>query len=424
MPDAQMVMPLSVVQVAGTFPPTIRGFYDFMLEREQVRIKASRGDPWPWTKDAVMQFTRFANVQREHDRTGILISRMLSLQASAWEKASGEGSTNTDSRDRLARDYVFSVAIWRRFGSAEFADRLGFVHCPESEISLDMLRDRILDVACSLWTDGFHACTDAYEPASQCHAIELAAWLRKPRSGLLAEGHEQLASALWQAESQGAPARKLRRMRRALASGCGARYVRAAYSCFLDEPSWPIRALWERSASLAAGLMSGSCTGQTWQGPSEALQNVEGYGRDYGAHAAEVIRDLFSTPLMIDYKQGAWAPVSSGARRCLARFVGRSDREGQALPARLLQEVREVYEKRRQHWPASILHQPVVELGLHDVQAQLGEFDRYLEACVGRPRRSTFFPRAGLPVGLEGASAGSSRVGSAGEGSSSGGRAA
>lgn len=62
----------------------------------------------------------------------------------------------------------------------------------------------------------------------------------------------------------------------------------------------------------------------------------------------------------------------------------------------------EVYSQRRRKWPKRILGEQAVELRLPEVHAQLGEFERYLEAREGRPQRGTFFPR-GLAAAEEAA---------------------
>lgn len=47
---------------------TIKGFYDFCLEREKIRIRKTLGFPPPWTKDYILQTKKFCNLNRKHDR--------------------------------------------------------------------------------------------------------------------------------------------------------------------------------------------------------------------------------------------------------------------------------------------------------------------------------------------------------------------
>ena len=45
----------------------------WMQERELIRVKKERGDPWPWTTDPILQQYRFCNVRREDDRVTVWI---------------------------------------------------------------------------------------------------------------------------------------------------------------------------------------------------------------------------------------------------------------------------------------------------------------------------------------------------------------
>ena len=54
-----------------TKPPKVaqlRRFLSFIEERERIRLKRAAGDPWPWTKDPVLQRFRFCCVDREDDK--------------------------------------------------------------------------------------------------------------------------------------------------------------------------------------------------------------------------------------------------------------------------------------------------------------------------------------------------------------------
>ena len=46
----------------------IERFVAFIREREDIRLRRERGDPWPWTEDLTLQTYRFTNVRREHDK--------------------------------------------------------------------------------------------------------------------------------------------------------------------------------------------------------------------------------------------------------------------------------------------------------------------------------------------------------------------
>lgn len=47
----------------------VEDFYDYMRERELVRLRREAGAPWPWTEDEILRTYKFTNVKRAHDRT-------------------------------------------------------------------------------------------------------------------------------------------------------------------------------------------------------------------------------------------------------------------------------------------------------------------------------------------------------------------
>lgn len=46
-------------------------FFKYARERQQIHLKKKAGDPWPWTKDPILQKYRFCSVFREDDRTTV-----------------------------------------------------------------------------------------------------------------------------------------------------------------------------------------------------------------------------------------------------------------------------------------------------------------------------------------------------------------
>ncbi|CAE8603950.1 unnamed protein product, partial [Polarella glacialis] len=189
-----------------------------------------------------------ANVKREHDRTGTLVSRLLALQEPAWHAS----ESDAEQRTSLVRDHVLSVAIWRRFGSLDFVDRLGFVRCPSSEEEFQELLSRVMSTALGLWRQGIHSCTDAYGPAKHCHAVELFAWIDVDSEQDLAKQKVSLRDA----ERRGEPLRHLTRLRRSVATEHGERMVQAALETFLNKEAQPLRALWQQCAGVAEALSS------------------------------------------------------------------------------------------------------------------------------------------------------------------------
>merc|ERR1712232_440028 len=154
----------------------------------------------------------------------------------------------------------------------------------------------------------------------------------------------------------------------------------------------PIRVIWERCGAVASALCHGR-SAQTWRQPAEALMAVPCYSQGHGVYAAEIIRDLLSTPLLgrcTDLE--SWVPIDNATRHCLNRIHCRDP--GDEPPREQLQrEIREVFGRRRQLWPGSIAGEPSEELQLYDVRSQLAEFERYTKARAGKPERAAFHPR-------------------------------
>jgi len=87
-----------------------RPFFDFMAARESIRIAKERGDPWPWSTDEILTTWKFTNVKREHDRTTI------------WMRENWTKPNET----RPFGEIVFNCALFRYFGTVEFAEALGW----------------------------------------------------------------------------------------------------------------------------------------------------------------------------------------------------------------------------------------------------------------------------------------------------------
>jgi len=85
-------------------------FFAFMEAREDLRLSKERGDPWPWSPDSILQNYKFTNVKREHDRT------------TKWMRENWTGP----SHNRPHGEIIFNCALFRYFGTAEFAAALGW----------------------------------------------------------------------------------------------------------------------------------------------------------------------------------------------------------------------------------------------------------------------------------------------------------
>jgi hypothetical protein len=49
----------------------VEQFVAFIEERENIRVRRSKGYPWPWTHESILQQYRFTNIHREDDATSI-----------------------------------------------------------------------------------------------------------------------------------------------------------------------------------------------------------------------------------------------------------------------------------------------------------------------------------------------------------------
>lgn len=90
--------------------PRQQAFYDFVMERERVRLRKEADLPYPWTEDKILSEYKFTNVRRHHDRT----SRVLREEFYS-------PNFNDDRRTIL-----MNAATFRYFGTYEFARVLGW----------------------------------------------------------------------------------------------------------------------------------------------------------------------------------------------------------------------------------------------------------------------------------------------------------
>jgi len=142
-----------------------------------------------------------------------------------------------------------------------------------------------------------------------------------------------------------------------------------------------------------------------WQATCQELAQVKWFGGS-GFQAKEVVQDLLFTPLfqcwdtkasmwLVQGKDADWSPIGPGARRGLNRLQGRNVRSGvnqdrSVKEDQFLREMRAVFSRCAEFWPAEICGEPSVPLdSLHDIQFQLCEFDKYQQILCreGRSRR-------------------------------------
>lgn len=88
----------------------VANFYGFMEARERIRLKRLTGAPPPWTDDAILSTYKFTNVKREHDRTTReLVERHYRPH-----------------RDAPKSEKLYNAALFRYFGTIEWADHVGW----------------------------------------------------------------------------------------------------------------------------------------------------------------------------------------------------------------------------------------------------------------------------------------------------------
>ena len=160
--------------------PTIREFYEFVSEREYIRRRRQlRPCNPPWTQDPILQQYKFCNVKRKHDRTTVEIRKVLEHYKSVWDQC-----TTQEQRRDMAKDYLMNIALWRRFGAAEFVQQIQWRRCPQTEDDLNVWLRETVDVAVTLWTKGVHSCTDAYNPARWCVLSAEKSWQLDDSTGV------------------------------------------------------------------------------------------------------------------------------------------------------------------------------------------------------------------------------------------------
>lgn len=101
-------------------------FFAFMAKREQLRLRKAAGGPWPWSDDEILNTYKFTNVKREHDRTTL------------WMRKHWTGPHE----NRPAGEIIFNCALFRYFGTTEFAAAVGWQEKFDAEAVVRVAGDR------------------------------------------------------------------------------------------------------------------------------------------------------------------------------------------------------------------------------------------------------------------------------------------
>lgn len=102
-------------------------FYDFITERERIRLLRAEGKPWPWTKDKILGAWKFTNVQRHHDATSAALINEF------YRPHYGD--------DRKL--VLLNAGIARYFGTVEFMRAVGWQNGFNSTRLIDTARKRL-----------------------------------------------------------------------------------------------------------------------------------------------------------------------------------------------------------------------------------------------------------------------------------------
>jgi hypothetical protein len=107
-------------------------FYDFIIERENVRLRKAAGLPAPWTEDKILQQYKFTNVFRKHDKTTQKLIGMFYRDYGQHEPM---------------ENILFNCALFRYFGTYEFASAVGWqggiAQNPDFRHIIKTARDRL-----------------------------------------------------------------------------------------------------------------------------------------------------------------------------------------------------------------------------------------------------------------------------------------
>lgn len=120
-------------------------FYDYLNEREEIRLRKEAGFSFPWTDDPILRAYKFTNVRRHHDRTSDQL-RKLFYNPNFYA-------------DR--KSVLMNCALFRYFGTWEFAQAIGW----QEYESFDF--DGIKDLAEQRLADRERVFTGAYVITNQ-----------------------------------------------------------------------------------------------------------------------------------------------------------------------------------------------------------------------------------------------------------------
>lgn len=214
-------------------------------------------------------------------------------------------------RLKWTKALVWSLAIWRRFGTVIFAQTTGWMF-PEADVDAQRAAfNDLVEAAVCLWCSGQHAVLDGVEPAWHAFAVERRSW----QLGGTKEQQERLREleiVRVPTYSQGASSQdgiqkkrseELRELRKALVTSAGEQAVRKAYQQLLFGRQQEVWDLWRTLDSVTKTALEVDFLQLIGR-----LSQVKGFDLASGFLAREVALDLKTmTPLADDAGPVTWS---------------------------------------------------------------------------------------------------------------------
>lgn len=217
-------------------------------------------------------------------------------------------------RMKWTKALVWTLALWRRFGTVAFAQTAGWIF-PEADVDAQKAAlDDIINAAVGLWMTGRHAVLDGVEPAWHAFEAERKAWqlggnkeqqdhLRELETVRVPTNCPYPQHQCNNAQGGSRRAEEIREMRRALVTPAGEQAVRKAYRTLLFGRQQEVFDLWRSLESVAKTALEGDFLSLVHR-----LAQVKGFDLTAGFLAREVALDLKTmTPLADDAGPVTWS---------------------------------------------------------------------------------------------------------------------
>ncbi|CAE8630530.1 unnamed protein product, partial [Polarella glacialis] len=203
-----------------------------------------------------------AESAESHQRGGTVTGRMRRLVHAAVEKASIKGrlaDLDHGKAHEFAESCVISLALWRRFGSAEFAETIGWLERTDYAAMSALLPGRAVEAAVEVWKSGRQAAFGDTAALRSVRQHEIRAWGLGCSPAMARELHEAEQACLLmrgQADED-----RLVMLRAARASSAGEAVVRAAYERLLLAPHHTFWDLWRKREAVVQAALTGEALG-------------------------------------------------------------------------------------------------------------------------------------------------------------------